>query len=246
MTYLVLLTLTLLGLVFSQREKSTPLLVILGISVVLPFIAVRHLPLFALAVLVFSGEHIADAWSRVRSSLKNNSNRSFWIPSLSFIAATSLLLLSFPNFTNIRVPIEPVPLFPHNAVSLLKESKISGNLAVEFNWGKYVLWHLGPDIQVSIDGRRETVYPEDVHNVNFSFLYGIRDWDSHLVDFNTEMVLVKKSFAELNLMRQKQGWELLYEDSTSALFASQDWSKIDTLRKESADFTPPPPKELFP
>jgi hypothetical protein len=29
-----------------------------------------------------------------------------------------------------------------------------------FNWGEYAIWHLGPRLRVSIDGRRETVYSE--------------------------------------------------------------------------------------
>ena len=27
-----------------------------------------------------------------------------------------------------------------------------------FNWGEYAIWHLGPDVKVSVDGRRETIY----------------------------------------------------------------------------------------
>ncbi len=44
------------------------------------------------------------------------------------------------------------------AVALLKQSGAGGNMAVPFDWGEYVLWHLGPAIKVSIDGRRETLY----------------------------------------------------------------------------------------
>jgi hypothetical protein len=35
-----------------------------------------------------------------------------------------------------------------------------GRLVTSFGWGEYALWHFGPDLQVSIDGRRETVYSE--------------------------------------------------------------------------------------
>ena len=49
-------------------------------------------------------------------------------------------------------------VFPVKAVALLKQSNVAGNMAVHFDWGEYVLWHLAPRIKVSIDGRRETVY----------------------------------------------------------------------------------------
>jgi hypothetical protein len=35
-----------------------------------------------------------------------------------------------------------------------------GRLVTSFNWGEYVIWHFGPALKVSIDGRRETVYSE--------------------------------------------------------------------------------------
>ena len=34
-----------------------------------------------------------------------------------------------------------------------------GRLLVWFDWGEYAIWHMGPGVQVSFDGRRETVDP---------------------------------------------------------------------------------------
>ena len=38
----------------------------------------------------------------------------------------------------------------------------SGRLWTTFDWGEYAIWHFGPQLRVSIDGRRETVYSDDV------------------------------------------------------------------------------------
>ncbi len=35
-----------------------------------------------------------------------------------------------------------------------------GRLVTFFDWGEYALWHFGPRLRVSMDGRRETVYSE--------------------------------------------------------------------------------------
>lgn len=35
-----------------------------------------------------------------------------------------------------------------------------GRLVVFFDWGEYALWHWGPSLRVSMDGRRETVYSD--------------------------------------------------------------------------------------
>jgi hypothetical protein len=36
----------------------------------------------------------------------------------------------------------------------------SGRAVTFFDWGQYAIWHLGPRVKVSIDGRRETVYSD--------------------------------------------------------------------------------------
>ena len=38
----------------------------------------------------------------------------------------------------------------------------TGRLWTTFNWGEYVIWHFGPSLRVSIDGRRETVYSDEI------------------------------------------------------------------------------------
>jgi hypothetical protein len=134
--------------------------------------------------------------------------------------------------------MNPEPYFPTNSVSLLKYSRVSGNIASEFNWGEYIIWHLGPGIKVSMDGRRETVYPDNIYNANLSFQYGIKDWDSLIENHETDLALVQTSQPASNLMKMKSGWVLIYEDSTSSLFAAQDWAQLDTLIRAAKDFEP--------
>ncbi len=50
------------------------------------------------------------------------------------------------------VPLDPlVADFPARAVALMKASGVAGNMATEFNWGEYVLWHLGPQTGAGAD-----------------------------------------------------------------------------------------------
>lgn len=48
------------------------------------------------------------------------------------------------------------------AANALAASKPTGRIVTWFNWGEYVIWHFGPALKVSIDGRRETVYSDAV------------------------------------------------------------------------------------
>ena len=235
--YFILLFITLVGLKYSRKVKRLPLLVLIGVAAILPFIAVRHLPIYAFAVIIFAGEHIGDAWVRFTGDSLGPSRLPNLISTLTIMTGLGVLVLSFSNFLYIKMPDDPIPFFPVKAVSLLKESNAEGNLGVEFNWGEYALWYLSPNIKISMDGRRETVYSEEEYQIYNSFINGINDWDLLLRDFDTNLVLIASHGPAYNLLKLKDNWELVYEDSASALFASQNFSQIDVLRSSiSAPF----------
>lgn len=244
--YLVLLIILIFGLVNSRRPKSLPLMILLGIAALLPFTASRHLPIFSFAVLVFGGEHIADAWARFSPPKPGPRTRPLWIPVLSLVIAVGLLIGSVRNFREIPIPSEPEPYFPIQAVSLLKQSQVEGNLAIPFNWGEYAIWHLEPNVKVSMDGRRETVYSEEIYQANLAFQYGVNEWDAILEEYDTHLVLVNVSSAAFNLMRMKPGWELVYQDAISGLFARNDWSQFEKVHNVDIDINPKSDKYYFP
>jgi hypothetical protein len=44
----------------------------------------------------------------------------------------------------------------------LADASARGKLVTWFDWGEFALWHLGPGLRVSMDGRRETIYSDRV------------------------------------------------------------------------------------
>jgi hypothetical protein len=50
-----------------------------------------------------------------------------------------------------------------------------GRLVTFFDWGEYALWHFGPGLQVSIDGRRETVYSAETQRIQLGVATGTRE-----------------------------------------------------------------------
>ena len=44
---------------------------------------------------------------------------------------------------------------PAGDAAFLRQALPAGRLLTWFNWGQYAMWHLGPQVQVSFDGRRE-------------------------------------------------------------------------------------------
>jgi hypothetical protein len=241
--YLLVLMVSIYWLAFSNKPRRPLLLILFGITVLLPWIAARHLPLFYIASLVFISEHAGSAWSKAKSQMERVQPFPAWIASLPIVMAAALLILVF----TLKPPrIQIIEDYPIAAVVLLNQSGVSGNLVTEYNWGEYIIWHLGPQIKVSMDGRRETIYSNAIYQQNLSFRYGFNDWDALLRQNWTDMALVGKHNPDYNLLSLMPGWLKIYEDSSSALFVNQRSTLVGSLRKAVADFAPPEANGHFP
>jgi hypothetical protein len=213
-----LLMLGTLAVIFTRRPRNPAAIVILCVTAILPLVSQRHYPLFALALVVLAGDHIADvgnhwvgpAWSRFGESRP--------IRLISVAGGLCLAGLSAPRLGCIRVSAFYFP-FPSRAVALLQQSGIRANIAVPFTWGEYVLWHLGPDVKVSIDGRRETAYPDNRYRQSLDFAWGTGDWDALLKPGTTDLALLPSASRTAGLMSTKDGWTPVYQDSFAVLFA---------------------------
>jgi hypothetical protein len=233
--YLPLLVVSSIGLLYS-RKKRKPALVVLFLAVCfLPHVASRHLPLFALGALVLTAEHIADVWKRYLPSPSGGSTTTAVLPSqryvIIFTFLLSILLVGFSpqNFRCIRLS-PGTSVFPARAIQLLKNSGASGNLAIDFGWGEYALWYLAPQIKISVDGRRETVYSDKVYNQTMAFTSALGEWDSILAKGQTDMALLSKGFPVFNLMKLKPDWVVLYEDPAAGVFARKGAPAIQRIQ----------------
>ncbi len=130
--------------------------------------------------------------------------------------------------------------YPTRAVAALRASGVAGNVAVFFEWGNYVLWHLGPGVKVSMDPRREMVYSDAVYRENERFTRGTGDWEAVLRRERTDMALVSKSFPMFNLVSLLPGWTLVSEDGVGGLFARRGSPLAERLRRADAALRPGP------
>ena len=243
--YLVALLFMLLGLLFSRRERRPALVVVSACAAILPLFAVRHTPLFAIAAPLLVGEHMADAAARLLSrrpfaGLASAGSRALvavcgvvgdrWGLLIAFVAALVMAGAAIPRLSGI--PVDPsVADFPARAVGVMKASGVAGNMATEFNWGEYVLWHLGPQIRVSIDGRRETIYSDAIYRENLDFMHGRGQWDRLVDRAETQLALVHRHRPVFDLMKQKPGWILVYQDALCALFAREGSPSLAQIRQ---------------
>jgi hypothetical protein len=228
--YLLLMFLGFAALIFSRKGRTPFEILAFVLCALLPLLATRHLPLFALAMPFLTGEHIADLCSRRLHlqkdfSIDNNGPRIIRSAFILAFLFGSLLLLAAAWNRSLYISVDN-RAYPINAVKILKTIHAKGAMAVDFDWGEYVIWHLGPMVQVSVDGRRETVYSPNRYQQCLNFIFGINDWKAVLRNKDVTMALVKNKSAICNLMNEQKDWILGYSDKVSALFLKRS-SNLD-------------------
>jgi len=229
--YLALLAVSAWGWTGSRKPLDLSLFLVHLATAVAPLLAVRHLPMFALATVILAGEHISEVGNSSLERVSQTERPAAWL--IAPIAGTTLIMivLSFWSFQGIR--IEPGNFdFPVRAVAILDRSGIEGNLLVDFDWGEYVIWHLGPQLKVSIDGRRETVYSEQMQCRDADFRKGLPGWEDLLRRGEPSLALLRRGTMSDQRMRQQSGWAMAYEDRICSLFVREGaslWERISQV-----------------
>jgi hypothetical protein len=122
-------------------------------------LVVRLVPFFVIMAVVYAAPSLGSLRSWRITAPSRTAARLLWVP-VTVIAAVILMATPHPLRTGC-LRIEG-PWAPDLAVgAALQRARPVGRLAVPFNWGQYALWHMGPALKVSMDGRRETLYAPD-------------------------------------------------------------------------------------
>ena len=136
------------------RPPAAPLAVLLVLAYGAANVT-RLVPLFGLAAVTL----LSAYWPSDAHDDRGTHERLALIAvELVFVVIT--LVVVFPIRlvpTCVRIPDSPYAP-DTRAAEALRGTR--GRLVTYFDWGEYVLWHFGPALKVSIDGRRETVYTE--------------------------------------------------------------------------------------
>ncbi|MDX9754009.1 MAG: hypothetical protein RBU29_08615 [bacterium] len=109
--------------------------------------------------------------------------------------------------------------YPVGAVEYLKVNAVEGDLFVSFNWGSYVMWKLHPKIKISLDSRYEAAYPPSMMDEMHDFYKANPSWKEILKKYNPTLILVNKSDKIQKELDALFGWEKVYQDNQSALYA---------------------------
>jgi hypothetical protein len=154
---------------YSRERPSAKVLLPVAMLAVEALLVVRLVALFIAASIVLLAPNLPNLqpgaepnWPKGRTALD------------LAVACLAVALIVFRSGAPTCIEIRDgwLDISGANALSV---HPASGRLVTSFDWGEYAIWHLGPRLKVSIDGRRETVYSDSVRRQQSAIALGEPD-----------------------------------------------------------------------
>jgi len=189
----------------------------LTIVVVLGVMSVRLSRLdafFAIAAMFFAVRALKQA-RVVMISAPGNPERRLPVLAYAFaICVAAIAAAIVPRVTTVPSRSDLVP--DSNVAVYVREQELRGNVLVWFDWGEYSIWHFGPDLKVSIDGRRETVYSAELIDAHMQFYFGKEEEWRYADVIDADYVWLPRQLVIARQL-QRNGWFSLCEGPASIL-----------------------------
>jgi hypothetical protein len=95
---------------------------------------------------------------------------------------------------------------------------LKGRMLTWFDWGEYAIWQFGPDVQVSMDGRRETVYTDATIQAHRRFYAADETALPYLRALNPDYIWLPVRLAVTSRLADA-GWIPIFKGSISTVWA---------------------------
>ena len=154
-------------------------------------------------------------------------------PAAAVLALVPLVAVSAVLARNMWVAVSAcVPIqgewVPDRAVAAaLREASPSGRLVTSFAWGQYAIWHFGPALRVSFDGRLETLYSDATDLRQVSIERGDPEGVDFLAQLRPEYIWLGPASAGIrDWLRQQPDYRLDLETPDSFLGVRADLPRV--------------------
>jgi hypothetical protein len=180
---------------------------------------------FVLSVVVLLAAAITSA---IRGDRQRRSNQGSVLPVAAAIAVVGGISITASSANFRCIPVEGRWAPEPEAAEFVQSQRLKGRMLTFFDWGEYAIWHFAPDLKVSIDGRRETVYSDNMLSSHFA-LYQDKPGALELVDrIRPEYVWLPARLPIISTLRNA-GWAEIFAGSKSAILSRQSLSAAKPL-----------------
>jgi hypothetical protein len=180
------------------------------------FYATRNVAVAVIAVAIPLARHASLALERGAAATSDAPPSDDGEPPARMMAICAIAVaLVGGTFSNRLKTWKPMPT---GALAFMQQHKLHGNILPQFEWGSYVLWHMGDVFKVYIDPRGELVYTDQQEGDYAKFFYGMEGSEQLLEAYPHDYVLMGVNTKGADVVRKDPRWHLLYSDQTAALF----------------------------
>jgi hypothetical protein len=199
------------ALLVRARGRDPVHLLIIGALVIAGLSVRRHLTLAVIGTAMLAAPHVAHALRGLDERRRASRPLSLVMP----LFACGILAVGVARARCVQILPGTIP---RSTVAYLKAAQVAGNLVVFYDWGAYAIWHLGPRLRVSIDGRRETLYSPDLLRANLEFLDALPGWRRMLDEHGADVALLSPRFQVYERLGAEPECRLAFTDDVSGLF----------------------------
>ncbi len=213
-------------LFMSGRKKRLAETVLLVIATLMGFTSVRHTPLFVILCLPLMTTLVDGAMLRLYAFSKQGKPLSgplMVIPAGLFCGLAALFVfMGIPHTWRIDVEEDSLPI---QLVHFMETNGMKGNLFLPLHWGGYALFHLYPEVRVSIDGRWGMVYPHEVMADAMAFAYEGENgqWKTLLNKYRADFALVETGNRASSEMAADPEWAIVVSYPEGSLLVKKKW-----------------------
>jgi hypothetical protein len=108
----------------------------------------------------------------------------------------------------------------------LAEASPRGRLVTWFDWGEFALWHLGPQLRISIDGRRETIYSNAVLASHYQLYDGSPAGLAYLERLAPDYIWLPAAHTRVREWAASHGYRIDLETAESFVAVHNDRARV--------------------
>jgi hypothetical protein len=185
------------------------------------FDVVRNIPLAIIAAAAPLTRHLHLIATKLSGSdtavPRIKPDRLSWRGQAVLIAASLILIVENRGLLSPRIPAAMD--YPVGAIAFMRSHQLHGNVLARFEWGQYLIFHLGPPSRIFVDGRVDLVYPPEVIEEYLDFFTGRPHGARILEDYANDYVLMPSGSPADATMKSRSDWRPIYRDGVAVLFA---------------------------
>jgi hypothetical protein len=184
-----------------------------AIAAVAGFRSQRLVPLYAITVVMLIAPGIS---ARTPAQAATKWTREAIAVILAAASAAVLFIyMTLAPVMRCLPPVKGRAIAPEaSAVAFIRQADLYGRVVMWFDWGLYALWHVGDQLVVSIDNRRETVYSDEVVQRHLLFYAG--DDPGYVDEIKADYVWLPVNLPPVRQL-QARGWHTLFRGPRSMI-----------------------------